>query len=287
MDFGLPSVHVAPKKGPPFLDTRARPPRRETYQTQLNLRWWAMSTTLRNNKRYMLLVAATAVSLPGCLSAVADDGSGTVATPSLANAVHDGGESRVGFRVERYSRLWERNPFTLPSQTAPETRRSPFENLFLTCWLIDSGKEVICVENSETKDVQTIGAESNQNNLRLVELRRNVDPRVVEAVISDGKGMGTVKFRYNDQQPQVPMISPSAQAPTVGPSVAAQNPAVAGSQAASRGSESSVLQQTVPVNQPGPYRIYPGMPRVYHEGGGLQTAAPRRKGVLQNPATAQ
>jgi hypothetical protein len=23
-DFGLPSVHVAPKKGPPFLDTRAR-----------------------------------------------------------------------------------------------------------------------------------------------------------------------------------------------------------------------------------------------------------------------
>ena len=102
------------------------------------------------------------------------------------------------------------------------------------------------MENSETKDVQTIGAEPNQNNLRLLELRRNVDPRVEEAVISDGKEMGTVKFRYNDQQPQVPMNSPPAQAPTGGPSVAAQNPAVAGSQAASRGSQITVLQQTVP-----------------------------------------
>jgi len=196
-------------------------------------------------------------------------------------------EIPAGFKIERYASVWERNPFTLVKPAGPKVQPSAFAKLNLTSWLIDGGKEVICVENSETKDVQTIGAEANQKNLRLIELRRNLDPRVVEAVISDGKEMATVKFRYNDQLPQVPMISPSAQAPTGGPSVAAQNPAVAGSQAASRGSQSSVLQQTVPVNQPGPYRIYPGVPRVFHEGGGLQAAAPRRKGVLQNPATTQ
>ena len=196
-------------------------------------------------------------------------------------------EIPAGFKIERYASAWERNPFTLVKPAGPKVQPSAFAKLNLTSWLIDGGKEVICVENSETKDVQTIGAEPNQNNLRLLELRRNVDPRVEEAVISDGKEMGTVKFRYNDQLPQVPMISPSAQAVTGGPSVPAQNPAVAGSQAASRGSQSSVLQQTVPVNQPGPYRIYPGMPRVYHEGGGSQTAASRRKRLLQNPEAAQ
>jgi len=196
-------------------------------------------------------------------------------------------EIPAGFKTERYASVWERNPFTLVKPAGPKVQPSAFAKLNLTSWLIDGGKEVICVENSETKDVQTIGAEPNQNNLRLLELRRNVDPRVEEAVISDGKEMGTVKFRYNDQLPQVPMISPSAQALTGASSVPAQNPAVPSSQAASRGSQSSVLQQTVPVNQPAPYRIYPGMPRVYHEGGGSQTAASRRKRLLQNPEAAQ
>jgi hypothetical protein len=199
----------------------------------------------------------------------------------------DSQEIPAGFEIERYARVWEWNPFALVKAAAPKVQPSAFAKLNLTSWLIDGGKEVICVENSETKDVQTIGAEANQNNLRLIELRRNVDPSVVEAVISDGKEMGTVKFRYNDQLPQVAMISPSAQAPTGGPSAPAQNPAVADSQAASRGSQSSVLQQTVPANQAVPYRIYPGMPRVFHEGGG-GTAAPRLpKGVLQNPAGLQ
>jgi hypothetical protein len=203
----------------------------------------------------------------------------------------DSQEIPAGFKIERYARVWERNPFTLVKPAAPKVQPSAFAKLNLTSWLIDGGKEVICVENSETKDVQTIGAEPNQNNLRLIELRRNLDPRVVEAVISDGKELGTVKFRYNDQLPQVPMISPSAQAPTGDLSVAAQNPAMAGSQGVLRRNQTAGFQQPVEVNQPAPYRIYPGMPRVHHEGGGRQqssaTPAPRLKPVLQNPAAAQ
>jgi hypothetical protein len=203
----------------------------------------------------------------------------------------DSQEIPAGFKIERYASVWERNPFTPVKSAAAKVQPSAFAKLNLTSWLIDGGKEVICVENSETKDVQTIGAELNQNNLRLIELRRSVNPRVVEAVISDGKELGTVKFRYNDQLPQVPMISPSAQAPTGGLSVAAQNPAVPGFQGALLRNQTSGFQQPVEVKQPAPYRIYPGMPRVYHEGGGWQhpsaTPAPQLKPVLQNPAAPQ
>jgi hypothetical protein len=182
-------------------------------------------------------------------------------------------EIPTGFNVKRYASIWERNPFTLVTSAAPKVQPSPFAKLNLTSWLIDGGKEVICVENSETKDVQTIAAQPNQNNIRLINLRHNPDPRLVEAVISDGNELGAVKFRCD--------------APTESPSIPAQNPAMAGSRSALVPNKTSDARQASPVNQGAPYRIYPGMPRVYHEGGGLQTAAPRRKGVLQNPATTQ
>jgi hypothetical protein len=199
-------------------------------------------------------------------------------------------EIPAGFNVKRYASIWERNPFTLVKPAAPKVLASAFAKLNLTSWLIVGGKEVICVENSETRGVQTIALEPNQNNIRLISLRLNPNPRLVEAVISDGNELGTVKYRYDDRLTPVPTISPLAQAATGDPSIPAQNPAVAGSQAASRRSQSPGLQEPVPVNPPVPYRIYPGMPRVFHEGGGLQqsseTAAPRRKRVLQNPAAA-
>src|ERR1700693_5492405 len=104
-----------------------------------------------------------------------------------------------GFKVERYRRLWEHNPFTEAKATVPQGRSSVFEKLFLTSWLIDAGKQVICVQNSETNEVQTVTAESNQNNLRLLGVRLNANPEFVEAVISDGKEQGTVKFRLGDK----------------------------------------------------------------------------------------
>ena len=182
-------------------------------------------------------------------------------------------EIPTGFDVKRYASIWERDPFTLLTPAVPKVQPSPFAKLNLTSWLIDGGKEVICVENSETKDVQTIAAEPNQNNIRLINLRHNPDPRLVEAVISNANELGTVKFRCD--------------APTESPSIPGQNPAMAGSQAA----KTLDAPHTSPDNQGAPYRIYPGMRRVYHEGGGLgqssAIAASRRKHASQTPSPAQ
>lgn len=104
-----------------------------------------------------------------------------------------------GFKAERYTRLWEHNPFTEAVAAAPQVRSSVFDKLFLTSWLVDAGKVLICVQNSETNEVQTVTAESNQNNLRLLGVRLNPNPEFVEAIISDGKEQGTVKFRLGDK----------------------------------------------------------------------------------------
>jgi hypothetical protein len=186
-------------------------------------------------------------------------------------------EIPAGFNVKRYASIWERNPFTLVTPAAPKVQASAFAKLNLMSWLIEGAKEVVCVENSETKDVQTIAAEPNQNNMRLITLRLNPDPRLVEAVISDGNELGTVKFRCD--------------APIVDPRIPAQSPAIAGSQPSLVPSKTSDSRQDTPVNQRAPYRIYPGMPRVYHEGGvpGQSSAAApsRRKHALEAPSPAQ
>jgi hypothetical protein len=117
----------------------------------------------------------------------------------------------AGFKVERYTRLWEHNPFTEVRPIAPAVHFSVADKLFLTSWLIDAGKEVISVQNSETGEVQTITAESNQNNLRLVRIQLSANPQFVEAVISDGNEQGTVKFRLADQNPVTPATTAMAQ----------------------------------------------------------------------------
>ena len=128
-----------------------------------------------------------------------------------------------GFKVERYTRLWEHNPFTEAKATVPQGRSSVFEKLFLTSWLIDAGKQVICVQNSETNEVQTVTAESNQNNLHLVGMHLNSNPQFVEAIISDGKEQGTVKYRLGDQHPVGPTTSTTAQTPNYNAPVGRQS----------------------------------------------------------------
>jgi hypothetical protein len=205
---------------------------------------------------------------------------GVIATGAIFPSAY-AQEIPSGFNVERYATVWERNPFTLGKAAAPQLQPSVFDKLYLASWLIDGGKLGILVGNSETNEVQRIVAEPNHNNLRLVKMRLNLNPRLVEAIISDGNEVGTLKFRYDPQ-----FVSQSPPGDGNGP---AQNPVVGGSQAPSRQSQRSSLQQTMPVNQP--YRIYPGRPRVHHEGGGSRqssgTATPRLKGVLQNLTPAQ
>jgi hypothetical protein len=128
-----------------------------------------------------------------------------------------------GFKVERYTRLWEHNPFTEAKVAASQVRSSVFDKLFLTSWLIDAGKQVICVQNSETNEVQTVTAKSNQNNLHLVGMHLNSNPQFVEAIISDGREQGTVKYRLGDQHPVGPTTSTTAQTPNYNAPVGRQS----------------------------------------------------------------
>jgi hypothetical protein len=208
---------------------------------------------------------------------------GTLAIWAIVPCAHSQ-EIPTGFNVERYATVWERNPFTLVQAAPPQVRPSAFAKLYLASWLIDGSKQVILVENSETNELQRIAAEPNQNNMRLVKMRLNQDPRLVEAMISDGHEAGIVKFRYElPSGPSTSQVSPGDS------SVPLQNPAEAGSQALSPQSQSPGSQQTVPAGQP--YRIYPGMPRVHHEEGGSPplsgTPTPRLKGARQKPVATQ
>ena len=78
----------------------------------------------------------------------------------------------------------------------PQARAGAFGNLVLVSWLEDAGKDVIYVQNTETNDVQKITSEPNLDNFRIVELHPNADPKLFEAVISNGSQQGPVRFHF-------------------------------------------------------------------------------------------
>jgi hypothetical protein len=80
----------------------------------------------------------------------------------------------------------------------PNTQGGTFGNLILVGWLNDAGNDVIFVQNTETKKLQKITAEPNRDHFRIIEIRPNADPKLVEAVISNGTDQGTVKVAKRD-----------------------------------------------------------------------------------------
>jgi hypothetical protein len=87
-------------------------------------------------------------------------------------------------------------PVAKETQTRPVAQSGPFGNYVLVSWLEEAGKDVIYVQNTETHDVQKITSEPNLDNFRIVELRHNADPKLFEAVISNGSQQGPVRFRF-------------------------------------------------------------------------------------------
>jgi hypothetical protein len=81
-------------------------------------------------------------------------------------------------------------------QTTPKVQPGPFGNLVLVSWLEDAGKDVIYVQNTDTQDVQKITSVPNLDNFRIVELHPNADPKLFEAIISNGSQQGPVRFRF-------------------------------------------------------------------------------------------
>jgi hypothetical protein len=80
----------------------------------------------------------------------------------------------------------------------PNTQSGTFANLILVGWLNDAGNDVIFVQNTQTKKLQKLTAEPNKDHFRIIELRQNADPKLVEAVISTGTEQGTVKVAKRD-----------------------------------------------------------------------------------------
>ena len=90
-----------------------------------------------------------------------------------------------------------------PNQTAakatqpkPQTQAGPFGNIVLVSWLEVAGKDVIYVQNIDTNGIQKITSEPNLDKFRIVELHPNADPKLFEAVISNGSQQGAVRFRF-------------------------------------------------------------------------------------------
>jgi hypothetical protein len=172
-------------------------------------------------------------------------------------------EIPTGPKAERYTQLWEHNPFApaVAVTSAPQT--SPLDGLFLSSWLRKDGRDVVILQNLQTNDTLTIGTEPNSDNLRLIRMNLNSDPRLVEAVISNGNERRAIKFRI-DGQAQPPTVNGGASQPIEG-----GNAASAGSPASplKKQSDQGQVAKATPENQGQPHRIYPGLPRVHHEGG--------------------
>jgi hypothetical protein len=116
-------------------------------------------------------------------------------------------EVPAGFKVDRYQKVWERNPFTLVTPPTQQVRTTPFDKLVLVSWLNDGEKDIVFVQNTETSEVQKVTNDPNPNSLRLVTINKNADPQKADAVLSNGTEQGSVKFRLDMPMaggPQVP-----------------------------------------------------------------------------------
>jgi len=109
-----------------------------------------------------------------------------------------------------------RDPFldkSVKTTIMGEYKANFLDKLVLVSWLDDAGKIVIFVQNTETNDVQRITSEPNKDNFRIVEIHPNADPKLFEAVISNGSEKGPVKFRLTppNLNPQIGTTPPPVQ----------------------------------------------------------------------------
>ena len=189
----------------------------------------------------VLFLAVLAIFESAMKGTFAEEASNGIVATGRLNADPSADQLPAGFEVERYLRLWERNPFTL-SQAVPETGPSALENLYLIGWLNDGAKELIYVQNSQTNEVQRITPRANDNNLRLIEIHLSSDLRLVNAVIAAGQERATVKFHFD-----------SRVAPGITSSTLVKN-------------ETNTSSGQVPIPSNTTSRYYPGVPHVRTEG---------------------
>ena len=227
-----------------------------TADVSKSAKWWG--TLLRHRRAFVQFAAFSAL-------------------PAL---LHAEDQIPAGFKAERYARLWERNPFTLVTPVAPTARPSAFDKLYMTSWAKDDGKVVIFVQNSETNEVEKITAQPNQKGVRLIAMHLNPDPKLVEAVLSDGKEQGIVRFRFDIQPSGGQTALESTRPPKSGANNQRGNrgekyqPKMAGETGrwSPSNTQNGGLAATEQGSQPSAQGSYPGVPPLHAEDG--QTPAP-------------
>jgi hypothetical protein len=170
-------------------------------------------------------------------------------------------EIHTGFGIERYARLSEHNPFTVATPAIQHKKPSPLDKLILASWLKDGNREIIFVENSDTREVRAITSQPAEDNLRLIEIRLSPNPEMVEAVVSDGERQVGVKFRFDSRTP-AGQSSAATDLNEEYPALRAkQNQAGLEPQLVVPVAGNATTQRQPPVQ-----KIYPGLPRVHSEG---------------------
>jgi hypothetical protein len=137
-----------------------------------------------------------------------DSSSNTGYVNSYSSA-HTGGEQRIvlqdpnekiGLRTDPMmfvpSAVPEATQTTKSTPTTPQAPAGMFGKFVLVGWLQDAGKDVIFVQNTETNRVQKITSEPNKNNFRIVEVHPNANPKLFEAIISNGSEQELVRCRF-------------------------------------------------------------------------------------------
>ena len=210
---------------------------------------------------------------------------------ALPALLHAEDQIPAGFKAERYARLWERNPFTLVTPVAPTARPSAFDKLYMTSWMKDGGKVVMFVQNSETNEVEKITAQPNQKGVRLIAMHLNPDPKLVEAVLSDGKEQGIVRFRFDIQPSAGQTALGSARVPKSDANTERGNggekyqpsetyqPKMAGETGrwSPPNTQNGGLAATAQGSQPSAQRSYPGVPPLHMMEDGQTPTPPRRR----------
>jgi hypothetical protein len=107
-----------------------------------------------------------------------------------------------------------RDPFldkSVKTTIMEEYKANVLDKLVLVSWLDEAGKIVIFVQNTETGEVQRVTSEPNKDHFRIVEVHPNADPKLFEAVISNGSEKGPVRFSLTppDRGPQVGTTTPT------------------------------------------------------------------------------
>jgi hypothetical protein len=144
------------------------------------------------------------------------DNSRQLAKQAADPKLYDGGVKDLpNFTRYDYARS-PRDPFldkSVKTTIMGEDKANVLDKLVLVSWLDDAGKIVIFVQNTETNEVQKITSEPNKDNFRIVEIHPNADPKLFEAVISNGSEKGPVKFSLSspNPNPQIGITPPAAQ----------------------------------------------------------------------------